>query len=255
MNEASDRQEKRPEKDGAGSEGTNSLNLLALSAEGKSTERVYCKERDDSKLLSMVGPILSFEEHSTGDCTREAHPDGKTSWHAVDLRRFDPDFALGNGVDAGKPAKLTDYFPADSVRDALLKDSVVQKALSTINVQARDIKSLDELMSYIGTGLVYSDDANSDTSSTRNPLCFSMEKDLLSNFAFDHIEGNKVAVRIGLSGAGTCRENLTQIGILLPIPPALKNALGDANSGKGGFLMKDAGAPGSKTSFEWNYSF
>jgi len=50
-----------------------------------------------------------------------------------------------------------------------------------------------------------------------------------------------VAVRISLSHAAeVCRGQMTQIGILLPIPESLKAALEAARSGKSGILLQQA---------------
>ena len=230
-------------------EGQAGMNLLELSK--KIGGANICKETDDSKLLSMVGPFLSYEFHSSGHCRRAAHPFGETSWHAVDLRRMNRDFALGTGVGPAEALKLTDLFKSEDIHSALIKDSVVQKALASIGVEPSQVKTLDALMREIGRGIVYSDPAE-DSAKNKNPLCFSMGKDILSNFAFHHLEGERVAVRIGLSGTGVCRENLTQIGILLPVSEELKKALQDAASSKGGFLMNKPLKAG--TSYSWHFS-
>ncbi len=250
--------------DAPDSPGAEALNLLQVSLQKDSLQEravnsrkagpMLCNETDDTKLLSMVGPILSYEFHSSGECSRAAHPFGQTSWHAVDLRRQNPDFAYGNDYQLGEPAKLTDFFRKEDLHAALIKDKVVQKALSSIGVKPSAVKSLDELIKAVGSGIPYVDDANQESSSKNSALCFNLNKDMLSNFAFDHIiNGNKIAVRIGLSGTGVCRENLTQIGILLPIPSSFRQAAADASSRKAGFLMENR--PGIKTSYNWQFEF
>ena len=61
---------------------------------------------------------------------------------------------------------------------------------------------------------------------------------ILENFAFHHIEGNQVEVRIGVSyGCEVMRGNFEQIALYLPIPKALKRLLKRAE--KKGTLMRD----------------
>jgi hypothetical protein len=70
--------------------------------------------------------------------------------------------------------------------------------------------------------------------------CASFPDNLLERFAYHHVEKRVVAVRLGLPGSGPCRDALTQLGLLLPIPAALAQALGAAAEQREGFLMKDA---------------
>ena len=50
----------------------------------------------------------------------------------------------------------------------------------------------------------------------------------------------RVAVRIGLShGVEACRGTLTQLGLLLPVPPSLAAALKAADAGSTGYVMRD----------------
>ena len=77
------------------------------------------------------------------------------------------------------------------------------------------------------------------------PIC-------LSNFAFYSVQGNNVAVRISLSHAGeVCRGQMTQLGILLPIPESMKAAVAAASAGKSGLLMQRAAREfeGQQTTF------
>ncbi len=236
------------------------LNLLDLSQHAvpgqkarDEQEVVHCHATDDQKLLSMVGPILSFEQHNFTTCDKEAHPSGQTNFDAIDLRAYN-DAMEANEKISPSHASLDNYFDPDDVFDALIQDKVVQKALGSIQAHP---KNLDGLLKAIDTGLTYLDpqpDSSTDGTSTKFPLCFTMEKDMLNHFAFDHVEGDKVAVRIGLPGAGPCRENLTQIGILLPIPSYLKEAIKGADAGTNGFMMKDAKKKGIHTKLDYEYT-
>ena len=83
------------------------------------------------------------------------------------------------------------------------------------------------------------------------PECaYGFSEDMLSRYAFHHVSGNRVAVRIGLShGCEANRGGLTQLGVYLPIPAALSAPLTAAAAGKQGFLM--ARAPNQMTAFHY----
>jgi hypothetical protein len=75
-------------------------------------------------------------------------------------------------------------------------------------------------------------------------LCYEVPPDILRSFAFHHAQDDRVAVRIGLPGSGACRDNLTQLGVLLPAPAALRDDLSHAQTRTQGLLMPDAEAAG-----------
>jgi hypothetical protein len=63
---------------------------------------------------------------------------------------------------------------------------------------------------------------------------------LVRSFAFHHVSGDRVAIRVGIPYATeVCRGTLHQIGLLLPIPEALRQDLERARTGEAGFLMAD----------------
>jgi len=192
-----------------------------------------CTYDQDYTLMSVVGSVISIQDHYYLGCEREAHPSGESRFVAVDLskpskvptrRSEDMDYAMPENV-----ILLTEIFREEDILRALLADSLIKKALAE-SENPETPKTLAQLLAAFDTGVsVATDDRN----------CYSVSEDLLTRFAFHHIEGDKVAVRIGLSGNGLCREFLTQIGILLPIPERLKASLANASAGKEGFLMKD----------------
>jgi hypothetical protein len=73
---------------------------------------------------------------------------------------------------------------------------------------------------------------------TDDPCDMELGWNMLDSFAFHHIEGEKVAVRIGLSNVCSAANGMfTQLGLLMPIPQKLKTLLQEAASRK--TLMKD----------------
>jgi len=181
-------------------------------------------------VLSVVGSIISLRDNNSTTCDQAAHPGGETRYTAIDLskagnvgyKELEMEVDLAN---PGKIVKLTDIFDEADILSALLADPLVREALNRSGSRPRTLSKLIE--DFAGGA------------SVTDKHCYSVSEDMLTRFAFHHIENDKVAVRLGLSGAGPCREFLTEIGILLPIPPSLKTALAQASTGKEGFLMKD----------------
>jgi hypothetical protein len=186
-----------------------------------------CVYQRNFTLLSVVGSIISFRDNYYSSCEGEAHPAGETRYTAIDLAKpgavsykDEMEFDLS---DPGKAVKLTDIFDETDIFNALRADSLVREAYAD---SPEGPRSLSELVESFG-------------GSVSEKHCYSVDRDLFTRFAFHHLENGKVAVRLGFSGAGPCREYLTEIGILLPIPPSLKTALAQADAGTEGFLMKD----------------
>ena len=50
-----------------------------------------------------------------------------------------------------------------------------------------------------------------------NGACVSMPSDLLTRFAIVGADSAGILLRLGMPGGGSCRNNLTQIGLHLPI--------------------------------------
>lgn len=185
-----------------------------------------CEYERTYRVASVVGSIVTLEEAYYLGCGGP-HPDGQTRYLAIDVAK--PQNAKSRNLSdeeglPGNTATLTDFFPEGEILKALLADSLIQKALD-----GKHPKTLAALLKICAEEFP--------AVSENEKLCFAVERDLLTRFAFHHIENGKVAVRIGLSGTPVCRDNLTQIGILLPIPESLKQPLALADAGTEGFLM------------------
>ncbi|HEY9776211.1 MAG TPA: hypothetical protein V6C81_20785 [Planktothrix sp.] len=171
-------------------------------------------------LLSLTGTIMSYEDRRQGNIL-DSHPYGETKIVAINLKR------------GGLPAKLTDIFFPEDVFNALINDKVIQKALEQVGSQPTD---LDQLLRAFGDGV----EVETEATGHSGPLCFKISRDFLTQFAFHHIDKDKVWVRIGLSGTPKCRYECTELGITLPVPQMLQLELEAADSGKSGMLMKDS---------------
>jgi hypothetical protein len=185
---------------------------------GNISEDTGCNADGTARLLSVVGPVASFETQEDGYCFGAAHPFAHRGFETLDLRR------------ANQPAKLTDFFPEQDVLKALLGDRLIQKALQG-KKRPQTLKAFfDVLKDYMADDCLY-----------------GFPPEMLNHFAFHHLEGKYVAVRIGLEP--TCeiaRGQLTQLGLLLPVSPVLSQALAQAASKKRGFLMQAAPARDSR---------
>lgn len=177
-----------------------------------------CDREGSYQVLSVVGPYVSLHQAGSGYCEGTAHPYAVQTYRALDVRRAD------------KPVKLTDLFPEKELLTAFLGDRVVKKALA--GQRPSTLKGVVEALAG------YSSD----------DCAYGFSDDLLERFAFHHLEGDRVAVRVGLShGCEANRGGLTQLGLLLKIPPALRSPLTQAAQRKHGFLT--ANAPKGQTSF------
>lgn len=205
-----------------------------------------CPYERTFRLLSVVGPIVSFEDQLYASCGG-AHPSVERRFTAVDLSRSGA-LAYG-GAPSGEPmdvaaahrgrvAVLTDYFDERDVLEALRSDRLIRLALRNVPKTLADIPRL------VGPeGIAVGE------------CTYSVRDDFLTRFTFDHVEGDKVAVRLGLPpNVGACRTMHTQLGLLLPLPDKLKAALEAAQAGKQGFLLaeqkKRFGKAETKLAFE-----
>lgn len=172
-----------------------------------------CTGENTVGILSVVGDIISYQRAEFIVCPKAAHPSIE-SWYQS-FQASSPE----------RKSSLTDFFEAADIHRALLADGIVQKTLAGGDITSPPA-TLPELIQALS-------EASSECE-------YGFSEDLLTRFAFHHLEGGKVAVRLGLShGAGACRGNLTQLGILLPIPEKLAASLKKAEARTEGFLMRD----------------
>jgi hypothetical protein len=168
------------------------------------------------KPLSIVGGIACYERDYYWE--GGAHPSGSIDYVVLDAAKRD------------RRMSLPDLFDDTDILNALMADKIIRETLKRNNVTDTP-KTSDELVKLL-SGKTFGGD---------NDMRYGFEPDLLSRFAFHHIEGNRVAVRINVSWASEIyRFTSTQIGILLPIPARLRNSLEAASTGKSGFLMRSS---------------
>lgn len=172
------------------------------------------------RLLSAVGPYLSYEEEDYCDCGG-AHPSAVKQFHAIDLEN--------TRADSPAPVALTDLFTDRDVFTALVSDPLVQSVLRGAETPPT---ALADLLEALEDRAVLVGDCE-----------YLFSRDLLRNFAFYDLRAGQVAIRISLPHATeVCRGQMAQLGLLLPIPGPLKGALEAARRRTDGVLMGDTAA-------------
>ncbi len=196
-----------------------------------------CRYERTFKVLSVVGAVVSFEDQYKDDCGG-AHPSADTRFTTIDLskpgevryaREEDSPMMNVDLAKLGKVSRLSDYFSERDILQALTAEPNIQKAIDALD-HKRSPQSLAELPQ-----LFASDDYALGDSD------FELRPDFLTRFAFHHVEGDRVAIRIGLppqSGANRTRHK--ELEIFLPAPESLREQLKLAASRQQGFLMSDA---------------
>jgi hypothetical protein len=209
---------------------------LRTQQAGGGTEAEHCTYERTFKILSVVGSLLSLEETYYAFCQGWAHPAVETRFTALDIAKPGElayaDSAAFPPIDidlsgSGKAVRLTDIVAAPDILRALLNDPMIRKTIEPIS-QPAPPRTLQELQQVLA-----------DQSLEVGECLFRFPEDVLTRFAFHHLEGDQIAVRLGLPpNVGACRTQHAQLGLLLPIPTALKRALTLAASRQAGFLMQ-----------------
>jgi len=169
--------------------------------------------------VAWITPLLGLREEIYQTCPREAHPGGETrlTTLAIDIDR--------HAQRPPRPVVLTEIFEPAVVYEALRHDDLVVKALHGSDIPTELgalVKALAETPPVVD-----------------GKRCYSFPEDLLARFVLHHSEGTHVAVRLGLPGAGPCRYELTELGLLLRMPDALKPALEHMGEDTGSFFVAD----------------
>jgi hypothetical protein len=197
----------------AGGKPLFSARTMALKDFAEVDPQSDCEQSRELSVLSLVGTVVSYQQADYVSCPGTAHPSAQTSYQTLNLAR---------------PAQLpllTDLFSEASVLTSLLAEPTIRAALRDLK-PAKLPSTTQQLVALL--------------TQWSGSCAYGFSKDLLSRFAFHHLEGGKVAVRIGLShGCEAMRGNLYPLGILLPIPNTLGLPLRKAQFRQAGFLMKD----------------
>ena len=171
-----------------------------------------CDATEAWTVLSVVGPLVSVKQEENATCAQAAHTSAYTDILTIDLNQ------------PKKAPSLADYFSEAELYAALMGDGIVKKTLAAAGKPTPETSA--------GLLALLADNSSE--------CDYRFEPATLTHFAFHHVEKGKVAVRVGLPyNCEAARGKLTQLGLLLPIPASLKDALTAAAAQKQGFLAKD----------------
>jgi hypothetical protein len=202
----------------------NKVPVFAAAAEAKATWSRWVQDSNGQpmqaqftyRLLSAVGPYLSFEETMDCDCGG-AHSTSTKRIRAINLDDYSK---------RRSSAKLTSIFPEQTVFTALLADPMVSKALGA---DSRP-ESLSKLL-----------EALRDVTAKVRDCNYAFRDDLLSSFAFYSIKQSEVSVRFSLPAADElCRGEMVQLGLVLPVPESRRSWFSDADEKGNGLMMLNA---------------
>ncbi|MDH5630043.1 MAG: hypothetical protein OEY96_07795 [Gammaproteobacteria bacterium] len=148
------------------------------------------------RVISIVGNYVSVEKQGGGYCMGAAHPYQYKTFETID-------------ITTGKKVSLKDIFDENEIFEALMKDGVIQNTL-----KGKVPNNLKDLFSMADGGCDY-----------------AIYDFMLGSFAFHHLNGSRVAVRIGVGhGCEVNRGAFTQLGMYLKIPESLMPALKSAEA-------------------------
>ena len=200
------------------SSGRNAEGAFAVWQKNASLEAdAVCTYEITTAVRSLVGSLLSL---STGEDANCHSLMGRWSWPRPQQQHRDWVLDLAN---PSSQVSLTDYFEPDDIYAALLKDAALKPVFAGLS--GHPPMGLSELIAAVlrmnGQRLIGE----------------CGELDNLDGFSFHHLEHDKVAVRVALGNiGGGCSGFTGELGLLLPIPPALKKSLKLAQTGQAGFL-------------------
>jgi hypothetical protein len=181
----------------------------------------------DLQPVSIVGTLVSLRSSGVSMVPGNPHDH---PWETVTTRDFSAPNAQGDDWP-GREVSLLDYWTERQLLRALLSDRYLGKFLPA-EAKPSTLASLWQLVANARPAPEDDEDAcNYDV---------SIDEWLLRSFAFLRISGDRVAVRIWLSGrSAICRATSKQLGLWLPIPKRLREPIARADRQQLGFLMKD----------------
>ena len=175
--------------------------------------------------MAWAGPHLTFRETVETSCPREAHPAGES--------RFRTFVIAAEGAETEPTARplsakdATAWLDERALFTALGKDPLVKRATADASPAPR---SLDALVSAL---------AETAPVVVEGKACYAFPDDLLTRLAADHLEKDKLAVRVSLPGTAVCRDRMTELGLLVPVSQSASAPLRDAAAGRAGFLGRN----------------
>ncbi|MDM8569868.1 hypothetical protein QUF50_10245, partial [Thiotrichales bacterium HSG1] len=207
-----------------------------------------CSYEREFTLLSVVGNIASFKETEYVNCASMPRSSTLIKYVARD-------------ITSGNKIQLTDFFNESDLVKALTNDSLIKTALSKTDPTISSTRISDIVNNLRNKGMAKINNSNRlmldglykalEWSEIMVKGCgYRVAKDFLNQFAFHHLNRNRVAIRLNLlPNNSDCQTKNIQLGLYLPIPTSMKAALKNADKEKVGFLMSKAVQGQTKMSF------
>lgn len=191
-----------------------------------SPDQKDCKDEITVRLVSVVGPIATFEFATSILCERAANISSQITWITVDLRK--PGVVKDIGViDPGEPTmntSLLDIYPEATILAALLSNPLIKKALGGKS------KVLPTTLEDVWEGGFLKVRKKEEDNNL-------LTKYSLNQFKFQRLEANKVVVALELLDVHNPRMGKVEsIEIMLPFPANLTEELSNASKFQNGFL-------------------
>ncbi|HEX2658993.1 MAG TPA: hypothetical protein VHU40_12005 [Polyangia bacterium] len=196
--------------------------LTEARGDGPASDVAGCTRKVVASPVAWTGSSLTFRETVETSCPREAHPAGESRFRT---------FVIAEATTTARPMSAKDataWFDERAFFAALGKDALVKRAMAGVSPPPR---TLDALVSALAeTAPVVEGEGKA---------CYAFPDDLPTRVVPDHLEKDKLAVRVALPGTAVCRDHLTELGLLVPMARAASVGLRDAGAGKAGFLRRN----------------
>ncbi|HET8646145.1 MAG TPA: hypothetical protein VFO85_11685 [Vicinamibacteria bacterium] len=188
--------------------------------------------------MSVVGPLVAYRESWGGYQPGTAHPSRYEIQVVRDLSR------------PGAEVSLLDFYSEAQIVRALKADRFV-RAFADPEGGFQSAATLDEVLGSLSSEYARSESL-SDVDGGDCGFEVTFSRDMLKHFYFHDVVKDKVAVRVALAPANEWCTRIggrQHLGLLLPLPAALKDDLLRARRGEAGFL---AAARKPASAFTWS---
>ncbi|MGC9272039.1 hypothetical protein, partial [Acidiphilium sp.] len=163
-------------------------------------------------IVSLYGPYLALRDQTLIEQGSGALPGGGVRYWTIDLRHphnlnLDPKRPLAAIPQPnGTIMSLATLYPPAQITAALTRDPFVRKFV-TPQAGATPQTILAAL---------------AHATLTNPNICLDAPRDVLSSFAIVAAHSSTLGIRLGLPGRGSCRGNLTNLGLTLPLLARMK---------------------------------
>ncbi len=219
----------------------------------QSGEASDCEYVRHYKLLSVVDPLISFEDEFAIGCGR-ARPSSSFRFTTIDVNKAaellqarDNIVPLGqfNITRPGPIVRLTDYFEEADIVAAMIANPQIANAIKT----------------QLGKSRVTLADLSVVLVKNEYPIkiegqFFTLDPDFLTRFAFHHLTDNRIVVQLSLSPtAAAAQASRGTLSLELPVPDRLSQSLVAAQKLERGFLSSNAEEISRRRATDFTVSF